>query len=224
MARVCEPMRVSSQRAGLFITLEGPDGSGKSTQAALLVDRLRAGGLDVVLTREPGGTALGEQVRRVLLDVDAADRDTASDALLFSAARHQHVIEVIRPALERGRVVVCDRFSDSTLAYQGYGGGVALDDLRALARVATGGLTPQRTVLLDLPVSAGLARRMGGAAADLTRFEVNEAMGADFHERVRAGYLELAGGDPARWRVVDAGQAPDQVAEAVWAAVADLFG
>ncbi len=216
-------MRVSAHRPGLFITLEGPDGSGKSTQATLLADRLRARGLEVVLTREPGGTALGEQVRRVLLDVDAAERDTASDALLFSAARHQHVIEVIRPALERGAVVVCDRFADSTLAYQGYGGGVALDDLRGLLRLATEGLAPDRTVLLDLPASAGLDRRMVGSAAELTRFEVDEKMGAEFHERVRRGYLAMVDGEPGRWRVVDGGLAPEVVAEAVWAAVSDLF-
>ena len=159
----------------------------------------------------------------MLLDVDAAERDTASDALLFSAARHQHVIEVIRPALERGAVVVCDRFADSTLAYQGYGGGVALDDLRGLQRLATEGLTPDRTVLLDLPATAGLDRRMVGSAAELTRFEVDEKMGAEFHERVRRGYLAMVDGDPGRWRVVDGGLAPEVVAEAVWAAVSDLF-
>jgi dTMP kinase len=216
-------MRVSSH-AGLFITLEGPDGSGKSTQAHALAGRIRAEtGRDVQLRREPGSTPVGEQIRRVLLDTDMADRDALTDALLFNAARHEHVEQEIRPLLERGVVVVCDRYADSTLAYQGYGGGVALDELRLLQRLATAGLQPVRTVLLDLPVSAGLSRRLTGDAADLTRFEVNEAMGADFHERVRAGYLEMASAEPARWRVLEAGRPPEAVAESVWEAVADLF-
>lgn len=223
MARVCEPMRVSSQRPGLFITLEGPDGSGKSTQAALLADRLRAGGLEVVLTREPGGTALGEQVRRVLLDRDAAQRDALTDALLFNAARHELVTQVISPAVARGAVVVCDRYADSTLAYQGSGGGIASEALRAVGQIATEGLVPDRTVLLDLPVTDGIGRRLSGQDADLTRFELDDAHDQAFHERVRAGYLELARGDPERWRVVDARRSPDEVALAVWAAVADLF-
>ena len=218
-------MPVSSQQpAGLFITLEGPDGSGKSTQAALLADRLRAQGINVVLTREPGGTGLGEQVRRVLLDRDAAPRDAFTDALLFNAARHELVAQVIRPALARGAVVVCDRYADSTLAYQGYGGGVPPDALRAIGQVATEGLAPARTVLLDLPVGDGIGRRLSGQAADLTRFELDDAHGAPFHERVRAGYLELARAELERWRVVDGGRSTDLVAESVWEAVADLFG
>ncbi len=216
-------MRVSGQQAGLFITLEGPDGSGKSTQATLLANRLRPAGREIVLTREPGGTALGEQVRLVLLDRDAATRDALADALLFNAARHQHVVEVIRPALDRGAVVVCDRFADSSLAYQGYGGGVPLEDVRALARIATGGLTPERTILLDLAVGEGLARRLAGEATDLTRFELDDAHGAPFHELVRRGYLELAAAGPERWRVVDASAHADTVADAVWEAVRDLF-
>lgn len=207
---------------GVFITLEGPDGAGKSIQAALLADRIRALGREVVLTREPGGTPLGEQIRRVLLEATVGSHDALSDALLFNAARSRLVNEVVRPALGRLAVVVSDRYGDSTLAYQGYGGGVPLDALRALAEVATGGLKPDRTVLIDLPAAAGLARRLSGEAADLTRFELDSAHDAAFHERVRTGYLGMAATEPVRWRVVDGSSAPETVAEAVWAAVADL--
>ena len=212
-------------RGGVFITLEGPDGAGKSTQARLLADRIRATGRDVVLTREPGGTALGERVRDVLMHAPAGSHDGLSDALLFNAARARQVSEVIRVALDRGEVVVCDRFSDSTLAYQGYGGGVPLDELRALKEIAIGAIVPDRTVLVDLPVAAGLRRRQTGSTADLTRFETDaEEHGSTFHERVRRGYLELAHDEPERWRVVDGSSDPDSVAESVWSAVADLFG
>jgi dTMP kinase len=207
---------------GIFITLEGPDGAGKSTQARLLTERVRALGRDVVSTREPGGTELGERVRDILMSTSAV-HDALTDALLFNAARRQHVREVIEPALNSGLVVVCDRFADSSLAYQGYGGRVPLDSLWKLADVATGGLEPDRTVLLDLPVQAGLGRRFGGEAADLTRFEISTGFDHDFHERVRAGFLELAALEKERWRVVDAGRSETEVAEAVWSAVADVF-
>lgn len=212
-----------AQRRGLFITLEGPDGAGKSVQAALLADRLSAKGREVVVTREPGGTPLGERIRELLLEVDVAARDPVADALLFNAARRQLVAEVIRPALERGALVVCDRFADSTLAYQGYGAGAPLDALATLAGLATGSLWPDRTVLLDLPVEDGLARRSGGDAAGLTRFEVATEFDRAFHERVRAGFRELAQREPERWRVVDASLAPAEVSEKVWEVVRDLI-
>ena len=215
-------MTQSIDRHGVFITLEGPDGAGKSSQATLLADRLRVAGVDLTVTREPGGTALGERVRAVLLESTAA-HDPLSDALLFSAARHQLVRDVIRPALTAGGTVLCDRFADSTLAYQGYGAGVSVETLNLLAEIATEGLRPTRTVLLDLPVDAGLARRRGGPADELTRFETSAAHDRAFHERVRAGYLELAAAEPARWRVVDASLPPKVVAESVWEAVSDLF-
>jgi dTMP kinase len=215
--------RSIAPRGGLFITLEGPDGAGKSSQARLLTDRLRGLGLEVVMAREPGGTDIGERIRRVLLEVSAKAHDPLSDALLFNAARHQLVSEVIRPALQRDAVVVCDRFADSTLAYQGYGAGAPLDALRTIAGLATGGLTPTRTLLLDLPVDAGLERRTGGPASELTRFETAEDHGRAFHERVRQGYLGLAAADPARWRIIDASDATDEVADAVWRAVSDLL-
>jgi dTMP kinase len=210
------------QNHGIFITLEGPDGAGKSSQAGVLADRIRSGRRAVLLAREPGGTDLGERVRDVLLSA-SAEHDALTDALLFNAARRQLVRDVIAPALAGGAVVVCDRFADSTLAYQGYGSGAPLAALRALAEVATDGLAPTRTVLLDLPAETGLARRFGGSLDQLTRFETSEAFDRDFHERVRAGYLELAAQEPDRWRVVDASLPADKVAARVWAAVEDLF-
>ncbi len=207
---------------GVFITLEGPDGAGKSSQQRLLVDRLAATGREVVATREPGGTELGERIRGILLET-ATVRDPIVDALLFNAARRALVDEVIRPALARAAVVVCDRFADSTLAYQGYGAGVPIADLESLADVATAGLRPTRTVLLDLDVDDGLARRRGGPQAELTRFETSDEHDREFHERVRNGFLALAAADPGRWRIVDASGPPDQVAIAVWDAVRDLL-
>ena len=197
---------------GLFITLEGPDGSGKSTQAVRLAHALEAQGVRVTLTREPGGTPVGERIRSVVLTYRDASHAPATDALLFSAARAQLVAEVIRPALAGGAVVVCDRYADSTLAYQGYGGGLDVDALRELQRLATGDLQPDLTLLLDVPVDAGLARRAHGPDAEVTRFEAGVAFDRAFHERVRAGYLELAARDPARWKVVDADRDADAVA------------
>jgi dTMP kinase len=206
----------------VFITLEGPDGAGKSSQAVMLAERLRAQGLDVVLTREPGGTELGEQIRDLLLHGDSSRRDPLADAALFNAARRQLVTEVIGPALERGAWVVCDRFADSTLAYQGYGAGAPLDTLRQLADAATGGVSPDRTVLFDLEPEEGLARRASGPSSDLTRFELAERHDLAYHRRVREGYLQLVAAEPDRWRVVDASQPPAEVAGAAWQALADL--
>lgn len=208
----------------MFITLEGPDGAGKSSQAERLTERLRAVGIAVLLTREPGGTPLGERVRQLLLGTDGPARQALSDALLFNAARHQLVNEVIRPGLVGGSWVICDRFADSTLAYQGYGAGVDLSELHRLSDVATGGLQPDRTLLFDLPAEAGLARRTGGPSAELTRFEVSAGHDLAFHERVRKGYLDLAAAQSERWRVIDASAGPEQVAQAAWEALADLVG
>jgi dTMP kinase len=187
--------------AGRFVTFEGPDGAGKTTQARLLADRFRASGHDVTLAREPGGTVLGERVRTLLLEGEELERTPEADALLFNAARSQLVREVIQPALARGGVVVCDRYTDSTLAYQGYGAGLELDDLRSLADWATSGIEPDLTILLDLPVESGLERD--------ARHDV------EFHQRVRDGYLELAAADPGRWRVVAADREPGVVADEV---------
>jgi dTMP kinase len=201
-------------RRGLFITVEGPEGSGKTTQAERLRARLERDGHDVVLTREPGGTRLGERVRAILLEPRAGPRSPRADALLFSAARAQLVAEVVRPALDRGAIVVSTRFADSTLAYQGYGSGVPIDELRSLERVATGGLRPALTILLDLPVEAGLGRKTGD---EVTRFEAEFDL--DFHRRVRAGFLELAAAEPGRFVVVDGSGGSDDIAEAITTAV-----
>ena len=189
---------------GAFVTLEGPEGAGKSTQTVRLADALRAAGRTVTVTREPGGTPLGERIREVLLDADAR-HDPLADALLFQAARAQLLSDVIRPALARGEVVLCDRFADSTLAYQGHGMGVPLDTLGALERIATGGLRPDLTLLFDLPPDVGLGRKAGAE----TRFE--QAFDLDFHQRVRAGFLALAAAEPARFVVLDAGRSADAV-------------
>jgi dTMP kinase len=207
-------------RRGLFITIDGPDGGGKTTQAERLRGHLVERGMAVHLTREPGGTWLGERLRDIILartEAGAAPTDPLTDAFLFDAARRQLVREVIRPALEAGTTVICARFADSTLAYQGYGAGVPLDALRSLEALATDGLHPDRTVLLDLPVEAGLARK---TADDVTRFEAEYDLA--FHQRVRDGFLALAAGAPERIVVVDATRAVDEVAAAVAASVASL--
>ena len=203
---------------GWFITIEGPEGSGKTTHAGRLLAHLESEGIRAIGTREPGGTALGERIRDLLLESADRDHDPLADALLFSAARRQLVEEVIRPALVAGSTVVCARFADSTLAYQGYGSGLPLDDLRALERVATGGLKPDLTVLLDVPPEVGLRRK---GPDDRTRFEI--AFDLDFHTRVRDGFLALATAEPGRFAVVDATASTGTVWEAVRAAVDRLI-
>ncbi len=203
---------------GLFIVFEGPEGSGKSTQLRLLYRRLRRAGLPVVGTREPGGTRLGERLRRLLKGMPEPESLAAeAELFLFLAARAQLVSTVIRPALAAGRVVLCDRYSPSTIAYQAYGRGLPLEGVVEADRLATGGLWPDLVVLLDLPVEVGLARR-GRRRAD--RFEAEEL---EFHRRVRAGYLEQARADPNRWLVVDAQAPRGEVARSVWACVRELL-
>jgi dTMP kinase len=199
--------------SGRFITIEGPDGSGKTTQVEQLADRLRAGGRRVVVTREPGGTRLGEGLREILLARHGGvePTDALTDAFLFEAARRQLVRLVIRPALADGMIVVCGRYSDSTFAYQGFGAGVPLETLRELDAAATGGLRPDLTILLDLPVEDGLARK---SPDDTTRFEAEHDVA--FHRRVRAGFLVLAADEPDRFSVVDASQSIGDVAAEIW--------
>src|SRR3954469_1782202 len=205
------PSTESPAGSGVFITLAGPDVSGKSTLLAALSAALRDAGCDVVATREPGSTPFGELMRRMVLDPDPPiDRTGRADALLFAASRAQHVEEVIRPALARGAVVVCDRFADSSLAYQGAGSGVPMDELREVQRFATGGLAPDLTILLDLPVELGLRRK----ATEITRFEAYHDV--PYHERVRAAFLAFADAEPGRYAVVDAsGTEDDVLADAV---------
>lgn len=216
--------RVSHRRSkpgvSLFITFEGPEGSGKTTQIRLLAELLDAEGLAVTTTREPGGTRIGNAVRALLLDPAHTEMSPRSESLLFQAARAQLVDEVIRPALAAGNVVLCDRYADSTLAYQGYGHGQELAPLRQLGAYATGGLLPDLTVYLDIDVQAGLERKRAGAAEEWNRME-NKALA--FHERVREGYHRLAADEPARWLVVDAGQPVAAIHTAVAARVGALL-
>ena len=201
---------------GRFITLEGPEGAGKTVLAKRLVAALERAGHSVVSTREPGGTRLGERLRAILLEhgEEAAPPVVpTADVLLFNAARAQLVGEVIRPALERGDMVVCARFTDSTLAYQGYGAGLPLNALRAVADVATGGLAPDLTILLDVPPEIGLGRKTGTGR---NRFEASFDLA--FHQRVRAGFLALAGAEPGRFRIIDSSRRIDAVGPEVVAA------
>jgi dTMP kinase len=202
------------RRSGFFLTLEGPEGSGKSTHARRLAARLTASGLSCVVTREPGGTALGEAVRQILLHTPEPSPVPAADALLFNAARAQLAAEVIEPALDRGDLVICDRFGDSTLAYQGFGAGQPLDALRELQRFAVGDLRPDLTVLIDLPAEDGLRRKQ---TDQMTRFE--ERANLEFHRRVRDGFLSLAVSEPDRFTIVDGRQSADAVEEAIFEAV-----
>ena len=191
---------------GRFLTIEGPDGSGKTSHARRLAQTLRDRGHDVVLAREPGGTPLGERLREILNSPSGPPIEPLAEALLFSAGRAEHVAEVIRPALEAGRIVVCARYADSTLAYQGYGSGQPVHVLRQIQEIATSGLWPDRTILLDLPAEVGLNRK---GPEEHTRFEVGFDL--DYHQRVRAGFLELAAAEPERWVVVDADRDPGEV-------------
>lgn len=205
----------SATEAGRFIVLEGGEGSGKSTQAARLADRLGA-----LLTHEPGGTAVGAALRALVLSDDARTPglDDRAEALIMAADRAQHVAEVIRPALAGGRHVVCDRYIGSTLAYQGYGRGLPVDELRRLSLWASGGLWPDVIILLDVPQALASDRAAGRAEAPPDRVE---AAGDGFHERVAEGYRALAAADPARWVVVDGAAPVDEVEAAVWKAISE---
>jgi dTMP kinase len=203
----------------LFVTLEGPDGGGKSTQASRLVDYLQGRGLNVLLTREPGGTLIGDQIRRTLMDLGNTGMHPRTEILLFSASRAQIVHQVIRPHLESGGIVVCDRFYDSTLAYQGYGHGLDLRALQTITAFATGGLRPDLTLLLDLPAEDGLRRRKRGG-----QWNRLDAYDLAFHQRVRQGYFALADAEPERWVRVDATQPLDAVHAAIREAVDARLG
>ena len=189
---------------GFFITFEGVEGCGKTTQLRLLKERLQACGEKVTSTREPGGCPIADKMRAILLDAENSAITPLSELLLYAAARAQHVQEVIVPALERGETVLCDRFTDATVAYQGHGRGLDLGTIGELNRLATGGLEPKLTVLIDCPVQVGLSRALARIeAASGAREERFELESVRFHERVRAGYLKLASTYPERFVVVD---------------------
>jgi dTMP kinase len=205
--------------SGNFITFEGGEGSGKSTQARLLADRLAAVGIAATLTREPGGSPFAERVRSLLLDPTAPSHPPLSEALLFYAARADHLDKTIRPTLAGGNWVICDRFSDSTRAYQGVAGGLGAETLDALERLVVAPTRPQLTFILDLAPADGLARaRARGAAPGVARTEADpfERRDQRFHERLRAGYLAIAKAEPQRCIVVDGAKAPDAIAAEVW--------
>ena len=201
----------------LFITFEGGEGSGKSVQSRALYRRLSQLAIPALLTHEPGGTLLGKKLSHQLKWVDSIDISPLTELLLFNASRSQLVTEVIRPSLENGMHVICDRYADSTTAYQGYGRGLALEIVKAINDTATQGLKPDLTVLLDMPVEAGLARKRGKSH---DRFEQEEIV---FHQRVREGYLRLTANDPQRWLIVDANQSKTKVEQIIWQRVSQLL-
>jgi dTMP kinase len=212
-----DPERIANRGmpCPFFITLEGPEGSGKTTQLPLLVDWLHEQGYTVEVTREPGGTDIGDQIRDVLHDPVNAAMDATAEILLYSADRAQHVAQCIRPALAAGKIVVSDRYYDSTLAYQGYGRGLDLEMLRTITAFATGGLKPDLTLYLDIVPEEGLQRRQAGGE----EWNRLDAETLDFHQRVRAGYMQLIAQEPERWVVIDAARSVEEVQEEIRAQV-----
>lgn len=208
------------QARGGFITFEGPEGSGKTTQIQRLAAFLRGAGHQVITTREPGGTRIGDAVRGVILDLAHTEMNARTETLLFNAARAQIVAQVIRPALAQGSFVLCDRFADSTLAYQGYGHGQDLDALGQLIRYATDGLTPDLTLYLEIDPGIGLARKQQASQEEWNRLDAHALA---FHQRVHAGYQALIQADPVRWAVIQGDAPPQAVAEWIAGAVADRF-
>lgn len=203
---------------GVFITFEGGEGSGKSTQIGRLARRLEAAGLVVRVLREPGGTRVGEGVRTLLLDPAHSELDSTAELLLYEASRAQLVADVIEPALADGEIVLCDRFTDSTTAYQGYGRGLPLERVRDLNSIATFGLVPDRTIVLDVDPTKGVERATRHSTDRL------ESEAAEFHLAVRQGFLAIAAAEPDRVRVIDADTSPNLVAERISAALIDLPG
>jgi dTMP kinase len=213
---------IEGRRRGVFITLEGPDGSGKSTQFRLLADRLHKQGKDVLETQEPGGTNIGMQIRRILLDPANRELCPTAELLLMFAARAQNVDQEILPALTQGRIVLSDRFTDSTLAYQGAGRGLGAEVVYDVDRIACRGLVPDLTLVVDIDTETGLARarrRNDTAVAAESRIDEQEA---SFHRRVRHAYLQLAADEPGRVKLIDGNRPKDEVARDIWNAVEPL--
>ncbi len=200
---------------GLLVTLEGIDGCGKSTQVELLRNRMPQKGIDHIMVREPGGTAVGESTRQILLN-NKYSPSLKAEIFLYMAARSELTDQVIGPALKSGQLVLCDRFTDSTLAYQGFGGGADLEMIRNLSRIATGGIVPDLTILLDLPVEDAVGRR--GSSAD--RMESKDIR---FHQRVRRGYLEIAHNEPGRIKIVDALSTVEELGVIIWKLIEEII-
>lgn len=212
-----------TDRRGLFVTFEGVEGGGKSTQMRRLIDKLRSMGHNVVETVEPGGTRIGRQIRRILLEADHRELSPANELLLFFASRAQAVDEIIRPAMSAGRIVISDRFTDSTMAYQGWARGLGEDVVFTLDSVACRGLKPDLTLCLDLDVEQGLRRaRSRNAEGQATETRLDDEK-VEFHRKVREAYHRIAEREPERVKLVDASQTPDQVAEQIWALVKPLL-
>lgn len=208
-----------------FITLEGPEGAGKSTLIAALSRKLQEAAKEVVITREPGGTELGKKIRNLLLDAKDSAPDSLTELLLFAADRAEHVNKVIKPALAAGKVVVCDRFIHSTLAYQGYGRGINLELVKSVNKIAIAGLSPHLVILLDIDIAKGLSRAKGRSrdskdSESWNRFEQQEL---DFHKKVRAGFLEMAKDPSNNFLVIDASHSIDAVSELAWQGVETLL-
>lgn len=203
----------------MFITLEGPEGSGKTSHIPYLVEYLREKGHPVFPTREPGGTLIGEQIREVIHDLKNVEMHPRTETLLYQAARAQIVEQVIKPRLKAGEIVISDRYYDSTIAYQGYGHQQDLEQVRALVKYATGGLVPDLTVLLDVDVEEGLRRKKNE-----NEWNRLDAYTVEFHQRVRAGYLEMVKAEPNRWAVIDAGQKWDEVQNALRTVIIEKLG
>jgi len=203
----------------MLITIEGPDGSGKTMQIPLLADFLRGKGYEVFVAREPGGTAIGDQVRAILMNLQNTSMHPRTETLLFCAARAQLIEEVVRPHLLKNEIVILDRYADSTMAYQGYGHQNDLEMIRQVLKFATGGLKPDLTLLLDIEAEAGLRRRQksGGEWNRMDAYQL------ELHQRVRRGYLEMAKAEPERWRVVDASQPPEVVQSSIQKIIVDYL-
>jgi dTMP kinase len=202
----------------MFITLEGPEGSGKTSHVKPLADWLTAQGRRAYVTREPGGTEIGEQIRAVIHDLNNTEMNPRTETLLYQAARAQVVEQVIRPKLAEGYVVLCDRYADSTIAYQGYGHQQNLEEVRALVKYATGGLVPNLTILLDVDVELGLKRKTKNG-----EWNRLDAYTVEFHQRVRAGYLEMVKQEPKRWVIVDASETWERVQEELRRAILECL-
>lgn len=206
------------KKSGLFVTLEGPDGAGKTSVMSMLESRLKEKGIRYTATREPGGIRISEMIREIILDPSNIEMDARTEALLYAAARRQHLVQVIEPALQEGRVVLCDRFIDSSIAYQGAGRGIGTEDVREINRFAIGNVMPELTLLLDLPAEEGLARieRNRDKGREVNRLDAESLA---FHRTVQKEYAAIAENEPDRVIRIDASGTLEETAEKAWTAL-----